>query len=1430
MFSSLKIRVLLLVGIPFAVMLGMAVYYTLGEREERLADARNQIIGTTRLIAAEQRRIIERAHQILLSVALLPELRHGIAPEACSRVLAQKVREGGVFVNMLVARTNGDAICNAIGVTQPINIADRDFFQRALQTHEFEVGGYIISRSTGKPAIGIAYSLLDEAGRPELVVSATLDLGWLEKELAKFELPEGSSAVVLGHNGTVLARHPDPEGWVGKPVPADMPLARTVLGNGGEGTADELGLDGVRRIFAFTPLHKATTGQVYLWVGIPKDTVVGPVEREFVWTLLIALSLLVLTFGVFWVGSERLFLRRIMVLGGAATALGKGDLAARTSLPPGDDEIGQLAQSFDQMAGALEAKEKQLIRANRVLRVLSAGNRTMLHARSEQQLLEDLCRAIVEAGSYRIAWAGYAENDTEKTIRPIAQWGAIAEGFFENVKFTWNDTGYGRTPPGSAIRTGNPVVVQDIQKETGPEPWRQNALRCGCGSCIALPLRVGESVIGVLDVYTEEPGAFSVEEIALLSEAAADLSYGIAALRGVTELAPLKAALRTAEERLRAAFEANLDALFILKSVRDQQGNIVDFKFVDINKGAEEMLGMAREKVIGEKLCELLPINRTGGFFDKYAQVAITGQPLEEEFPIDTPEVKAKWLRHQVVRIEDGIAITSRDITAWKAAGAQLRESEETLRTIASSAQDAIVMLDNDGNIALWNAAAEKMFGYSSVEVIGKQMHSLLAPARFNAAYQAGFRHFQATGEGAVIGKTLELAALRKDGTEFPMELSLSAVKLKDKWHAVGIVRDITERKHAEQKLALVNFAMNHVHEAALLTDEHARFHYGNDDACRVLGYSREELLGLSVADIDPDFPLERWPDHWRELKARKSLTFEGRHRTKDGRVFPVEIAANYFEYEGHGYNLGLVRDITERKQAQAALQRSESSLKEAQRISHLGNWELDLATNVLSWTEEIYRIFEIDPGKFGASYEAFLDTIHPDDRESVDKAYADSVKNKTPYEIAHRLLMKDSRVKYVHEQCETYYGPDGRPLRSIGTVQDVTARKQAELALERANRALRTLSACNEVLVRAGNESELLDSICRLIVETGGYRMAWVGVPEQDPAKTVRVAAQYGYEEGYLAIAKFSWADTELGRGPTGTAIRTGNVQVIQNFLTNPQLAPWREAARRRSYQSNIALPLKNASGTFGALTIYAQEPDAFNEDEVKLLQELAEDLFFGIETLRTRAERDRIAYAHQHHAEILRQSLQDSIKVIADTVEMRDPYTAGHQRRVGELAVAISRELGLPEDTIRGIELAAGIHDLGKIKVPAEILSKPGKLTDVEFMLIKMHPQSGYDILKDIKFPWPIAAMVWQHHERLDGSGYPQGLKDGEILLESRIMAVADVVEAMASHRPYRAALGIDVALKEIERGRGTAYDPAVVDGCLKLFREKGFAFQET
>lgn len=193
------------------------------------------------------------------------------------------------------------------------------------------------------------------------------------------------------------------------------------------------------------------------------------------------------------------------------------------------------------------------------------------------------------------------------------------------------------------------------------------------------------------------------------------------------------------------------------------------------------------------------------------------------------------------------------------------------------------------------------------------------------------------------------------------------------------------------------------------------------------------------------------------------------------------------------------------------------------------------------------------------------------------------------------------------------------------------------------------------------------------------------------------------------------------------------------------------------------------------------------------------------------------------------IQETLEATVNAIAMIVEARDPYTTGHQMRVSKLARAIAKEMGMNTDQINFIKTAAFIHDIGKISIPSEILSKPTQLTKLEFELIKTHPQSGYNILKDIKFPWPVATVILQHHERMDGSGYPQKIKGENILPESRILAVADVVEAISSHRPYRPTLGINYALEEITKNRGILYDPAVVDVCLKIFLEKNFSFEQ-
>ncbi|HPM76007.1 MAG TPA: response regulator [bacterium] len=233
----------------------------------------------------------------------------------------------------------------------------------------------------------------------------------------------------------------------------------------------------------------------------------------------------------------------------------------------------------------------------------------------------------------------------------------------------------------------------------------------------------------------------------------------------------------------------------------------------------------------------------------------------------------------------------------------------------------------------------------------------------------------------------------------------------------------------------------------------------------------------------------------------------------------------------------------------------------------------------------------------------------------------------------------------------------------------------------------------------------------------------------------------------------------------------------------------------------------------------------------EEEILKLYSERLVRKLEQKMLEAEKELVARqaaeeALRERTVELKEALIGSISAMSGIVEKRDPYTAGHQIRVAKLAKAIATELGFPPEKIEGIYLAGIIHDIGKISVPAEILAKPGKLSEQEYALIRLHPQSGYEILRPIRFPWPIAEIALRHHERLDGTGYPHNLVGDAILFEARILAVADVVEAMSSHRPYRPALGIDRALAEIRAEKGRLYDPTVVEICLRLFEEKQFS----
>jgi PAS domain S-box-containing protein len=503
---------------------------------------------------------------------------------------------------------------------------------------------------------------------------------------------------------------------------------------------------------------------------------------------------------------------------------------------------------------------------------------------------------------------------------------------------------------------------------------------------------------------------------------------------------------------------------------------------------------------------------------------------------------------------------------------------------------------------------------------------------------------------------------------------------------------------------------------------------------------------------------------------------------------------------------------ITERKQAEQALKREVIRHHLLMESSRDGIAVINQQHELVEVNSCFARMLGYEPAEMPGMHTWDFEVLMSE--QEIRASFPDLSRISTTIETRHRR--KDGSIFDVEVSISGTM-VDGEPM--VFTVcRDITERKQHEAAILRANRALRTISAGNQTLIHATDEGSLLQEMCDVAVQVGGYRMAWIGYALDDPGKSIEQMALAGFEEGCPNLQPLTWDERKQGYCPAGDAIIREKTIVVQNIQQEPSGKLWSENARGYGYASCIALPLLDKGRAFGVLVLFDEKVDVFDAEEVELLEEMADDLAFGILTLRIKA-------AHNEHAQRLQQNMLQTVEAIAGIVEMRDPYTSGHQRRVAELAAAIARRMGLNEEQQQVIHLAGVVHDLGKISIPAEILSKPMRLNDIEYSLIKMHPQAGYDILKGIDFSWPIAQMVLQHHERMDGSGYPHGLHGDEILMGARILCVADVVEAMSSHRPYRPGLGDDAALDEIVRGRGTLYDPQVVDACTTLFKEDGY-----
>ncbi|MBD3561021.1 HD domain-containing protein, partial [Planktothrix sp. FACHB-1355] len=428
------------------------------------------------------------------------------------------------------------------------------------------------------------------------------------------------------------------------------------------------------------------------------------------------------------------------------------------------------------------------------------------------------------------------------------------------------------------------------------------------------------------------------------------------------------------------------------------------------------------------------------------------------------------------------------------------------------------------------------------------------------------------------------------------------------------------------------------------------------------------------------------------------------------------------------------------------------------------------------------------------------------------------------------------NHFKFLHRRAdgeirdvEVYSHPvklNGRSLL-YSIIIDVSEQKLNRFAFERSNQLLKSLVAAIRGMMRSHDKQGIADAVTRALVEEGKYAMAWIGEVPNRSYMPIEMLSKWGDTHNYVENIKITWDSTETGEGPTGKAIKLGKPQTVSDINIDPSYRTWRQEALKSGFRSVASLPLFESGRVAAVLNIYSHQPNAFDGEEIYYLEALAADLSRALVNIESISKYERIDAERLAAISRSQEALLEAVGALSETIEVRDPYTAGHQRRVAWLAVEIGKQLGLNEDRLKSLHIAGILHDIGKISIPAEILSKPGRLSKIEFELIKEHPKVGEEILRKVSFDWPIATIVGQHHERLDGTGYPRGVAGENILEEARILAVADVMEAMISHRPYRPGLSLEEAILELENGIDSKYDGNVVKSCIKIMKEGGYYF---
>jgi len=849
------------------------------------------------------------------------------------------------------------------------------------------------------------------------------------------------------------------------------------------------------------------------------------------------------------------------------------------------------------------------------------------------------------------------------------------------------------------------------------------------------------------------------------------------------------------------------------------------------NRAFENLSGYHANEVIGKKIDILFSKDKIGSALEHIQKTSSGERWKTVEIEIQRKDGEPRivlWNSANILDTEKKNVIATiaqgQDITERKQAEEKLKDSEEYLRLLFDYTPDAYYISDLKGNFVDCNKGAERLTGYKKEELIGKNFQKLKLFST-NDIPKVG-QLFDKNLGGLSTGEK-EFVLNKKDNNQVTVEISSYTVKIKGRTLALGIIRDITARKEAEEALVESEEKYRAVFEntgtAMLVIEEDMTGSMVNTQCEKLSGYSKKEIENkMKWTDFVVPEDLEEMKKYHiarRQAGEKPPTEYEFRLMDKKGKVKDIFMKIGMIPNTKK--SVASLTDITERKKAEIAIVYEQSLLHAL----------MDNIPDFIYFKDEKNRFVRVNKTSAedrGVTPEDFIGKTDFDifTEEAAKKCFADDDR---VMKTGKPLINSIEKITYLNGMERWFsatkvprYDEKGKIIGTIGITRDITERKQAEERIKHLNLVLRAIRNINQLIFEEKDRERLLKGVCNSLAETRGYNHTQIVLLDEEGK--IDTYTEAGLGKDFLPLVKL------LKKGETipcgRLALKQRDVVIIKDPASTCPDCPLVQVCSARG--SAMTVRLENKGKIYGIMSVSIPAYFITDKEEQALFKEVTGDIALGLYSIEMGKKLDKQTHDLQQSYQRIKRAMDATVETMSKILEAKDPYTAGHQQQVSQLTTAIAKELNLSQDKIEGIRIASLIHDIGKIGLPTEILSKPSKLTDIEFSLIKEHSQIGYDILKSIDFSYPVANIVLQHHERLNGSGYPNHLKGDQIFLEARIIGVADVVEAMSSHRPYRPALGIDKALEEISKNKGILYDPEVVDACLKLFKEKGFKFE--